>query len=436
MDIIANKNTDYAPFAEDVIGDVPTAVHPGRHQRCHQGSFMKVKSWPPGSCDSFVFECWAQPTLIDAGHAQTIFSTVHHRKNNGVELLINLRNQFEVWIGDGSKLARHVIDFCVDSGTWYKISFEVTTHRFKINITTKSHDIGCRPPFVQSLDLKTSYHCSETPLLMGASYHDYNENETTVPCGCFNGKLDHPKITSLEGHIIAEWDFFQGMDSDITSDVSGNGNHGVFINAPTRAVTGHDWDATCNDWKSATYGYGAVHFHQDDLDDACWENDFEIALPSNLRSGVYSVHVWTDSGAYDHIIFFVRPATSSKASVAFVLDTFTYLAYSNEHLFEKAFGTGGPFRPVESPDYQRMRQRKDVGLALYDCHADGHGVVYASWKRPLLNIKPTYIHPLFGKPRELSIDIYFINWLEHQDFDYDVLFAHDVHSLGVDYLKR
>jgi hypothetical protein len=34
----------------------------------------------------------------------------------------------------------------------------------------------------------------------------------------------------------------------------------------SRAVKGFDWDGTQPDWTKASYGYGAIHFHEDDLD--------------------------------------------------------------------------------------------------------------------------------------------------------------------------
>ena len=79
------------------------------------------------------------------------------------------------------------------------------------------------------------------------------------------------------------------MDSII--DISGNNRHGVLVNAPTRAVKGHDWDGSQPDWTKATYGYGAIHFHEDDLDDAGWSTNFSITIPSTARSGAYAIEL-------------------------------------------------------------------------------------------------------------------------------------------------
>ena len=48
---------------------------------------------------------------------------------------------------------------------------------------------------------------------------------------------------------------------------------GELVNQPTRAVTAHNWDGSCYEWRHAPWLYGAVHFHDDDLEDAGWEMD-------------------------------------------------------------------------------------------------------------------------------------------------------------------
>ena len=120
------------------------------------------------------------------------------------------------------------------------------------------------------------------------------------------------------------------MTSDTIVDVSGNGTgaEGQLINAPTRAVTGHDWDGMESDWTKAKHGYGAIHFHEDDLDDAAWGTDFSINLPEDLRSGVYAVEIESVNGEVrDTVPFYVRPTkTTSKAlgaKVAYIISTIT-----------------------------------------------------------------------------------------------------------------
>jgi N,N-dimethylformamidase len=35
-------------------------------------------------------------------------------------------------------------------------------------------------------------------------------------------------------------------------------------------VRGHNWTGEYTDWRQAPDQYGAIHFHDDDLADACW----------------------------------------------------------------------------------------------------------------------------------------------------------------------
>ena len=57
--------------------------------------------------------------------------------------------------------------------------------------------------------------------------------------------------------------------------------------------------------------YGAIHFHDDAVDDARWEVDFEFPVPEDLKSGVYAARLRLGGqdtpGSEDYIPFIVRP---------------------------------------------------------------------------------------------------------------------------------
>ena len=97
-----------------------------------------------------------------------------------------------------------------------------------------------------------------------------------------------------------------------------------------RAVTGHNWDSFEMDYKRARPQYGAIYFHDDDIDDAKWEVGFEFRVPDTLKSGIYAarlragtlrrlraVHGAAEEGA-------ARPS----ARIALLIPTFSYLAYA------------------------------------------------------------------------------------------------------------
>lgn len=141
-----------------------------------------------------------------------------------------------------------------------------------------------------------------------------------------NGKLHGFKIESISAgklETLLNLDFSLDIPIDQVRDVSGNDRHGTLINASQ------------NDGTRASYGYGAIHFHDDDLDDASWDTSFELQIPPSPRSGCYGVHV-DDGVTQDIITFFVRPDldTEKPPPIALVMPTFTYMG--------RPFSSGNP----------------------------------------------------------------------------------------------
>ena len=156
----------------------------------------------------------------------------------------------------------------------------------------------------------------------------------------FNGKLDAPRLFARAMDAdqvehatgeLARWDFGLDIPTSRVTDVAGD-LHGATLQRPMRGATGHDWDGTEVAWPHARSGYGAIHFHDDDLDDAGWEPSFSWTVPDDTPSGVYAAHLRTGD-AEDFVPFTVRPRAGRPTSdVAVLLPTFSYLAYANEQL--------------------------------------------------------------------------------------------------------
>src|SRR5690606_3782111 len=107
---------------------------------------------------------------------------------------------------------------------------------------------------------------------------------------------------------------------------------GLAVNLPARGMKGHNWTGEAMTWPQKPEHYGAIHFHEDDLADACWEPDFELTIPASAKSGVYAVRLRTAGGGEDYIPLFVRPAVDAPtATVAVLASTATYMAYANSH---------------------------------------------------------------------------------------------------------
>ena len=266
-----------------------------------------------------------------------------------------------------------------------------------------------------------------------------------------NGRIDRPRLARgpsdrarllalladkpgelLDASMIAAWDFSRDLSGDAIHDLGPNRLHGIVVNQPTRAMRGHNWDGTATDWTQAPGQYGAIHFHDDDLVDACWDPAFTYTVPEGLKSGVYAARLTSTDGFDFWVPFFVRPKRGAATSkVAFLASTATYTVYMNNR---------GRFMSLITERYQGrlalidgidelLIEFPEMGLSTYDRHSDGSGVAYSSRLRPVANVRPT------GRHWNFNIDMFLVDWLEHLGGDYDVITEEDLHREGLDLLK-
>jgi N,N-dimethylformamidase len=260
---------------------------------------------------------------------------------------------------------------------------------------------------------------NDAPLLIAAAW------ESAGAVGAhFNGKIEQPRlyrrpisrqeIAAIKqgrgpSDAIAAWDFSIDIESDKITDTASRKLHGRVVNLPMRAVTGHNWDSAEMDYKRARQQYGAIYFHDDDVDDAKWEVGFEFRVPDTLKSGIYAARL--RAGTYeDYVPFTVRPKKGrpTSAKIVLLVPTFSYLAYA---------GTGtSAFRP----------------LSLYSRHSDGSGVCYSSRLRPITNMRPKI---QTNNPWQFMADTHLVDWLEAKTFDVDFYTDEDLHFEGAALLK-
>ena len=292
-----------------------------------------------------------------------------------------------------------------------------------------------------------------------AAAHGSGDSE---PTGFFNGKLGQPRV--YPGHLTeddvralagdesvsvqstVDWDLSRGHNGDRAFDVAGNRRHGVVCNLPERAVTGWNWSGSRIDPALAPDEYGAIWFHDDDLDDAQWESAAELAVPQEWESGIYAFRLDVSDGEFvDHVPFIVRRAEKTPASnVLFLAPTFSWLAYAQDHAHvrpdrlsalgvrvEELIATGTPY---EQQAFRYILENDLCGL--YDEHTDGSGVHYSSRRRPIPNMRPGYnkASSRFRLPHQLNSDLYVIDWMDELQFEYDVASDEDLHELGAELL--
>lgn len=277
---------------------------------------------------------------------------------------------------------------------------------------------------------------------------------------CFNGRIERPLIfdralsasdiaAAAEGRqvpgLVAGWDFAQEISSTRIVDIGPHGLYGTLVNMPTRAVTGANWTGREMAWRHAPGEYAAIHFHDDDIDDCRWPTAYEWTVPDDLRSGTYALRLEA-GGEQENIPFFVVAAKGRKtADICVLVSTFTYVVYGNHARPEwqtdpawrtaweeqtKAWG-GYPHNPGQHHEY---------GLSTYNYHTDGSGICFATWHRPMLNVRSGYITYPYPEIRGSGLrhypaDSHLISWLEAKGYSYDLITDWELHHEGYDLLK-
>ncbi|KAJ5971524.1 Concanavalin A-like lectin/glucanase subgroup [Penicillium vulpinum] len=436
------------PVVIEDITEVPVGHHEdGSYQDACAGSYALIPSWAevaPAAGEGFEVEFHAQPYLLDVGYyCQTLVSCLDVSSRTGFAVVLK-NSKLEFFIGTGKEIQVIQSQLLVNRWRWLKITLNIVNNTFTSSIHQLNRLAESAPNGEKmSTALSAPLVLGSNSLMFGASmFKDIDQQSSKASC-YYNGRIDSPSftLTSSSPRTVAKYDFSKEISSDGIVDVSGNGRHGVLINAPTRAVKGYNWDGTQPDWTKASYGYGAIHFHEDDLEDAKWSTNFTITIPSTARSGAYAVEVKCADGTSDMITFFVRPNKNSTAKVALVLTTFTYLAYANERMYDETKSSA-----MTTPDgvtigpgntyYETLSRRPDLGLSAYDVHTDGSPNAFSSALRPILNLRPGYVHWALDRPREFSADLLMVSYLERSGIPYDVITDHCLSIRGNEATKQ
>ena len=433
----------------------------GRIQELHRGSFVVVPESPGlDYSGGLTLQAWIFPTAPDKG-IQGILTQWSESAQVGFGLFIDPEQGVELRIGSGpDRVDRIQAGQAMTVSTWYFVAGGYDPKTGKAWLYQKpqsSWPLDVSGAVIETTVRRHVVVASQTPLLMAAYCKDAEARLGQVD-GHFNGKIDRPCLfglslgpgeikllqegtaaVDLKQGLLASWDLSINLSGEMVSDVSPNAMHGMTVNMPLRGVTGHNWTGDEVDFRAAPAEYGAIHFHDDDLEDAAWETDFELSVPPDLPSGVYAARL-SSSDTEDYVPFFVRPRTGTTSSdIAFLVPTLTYLAYANQQ-----FNNPDRYRQdsrnenkgLEPGSYRPEDQYiSDQQLhSLYDLHGDGSCVSYSSRLRPILNMRPGYrLPPLSaaaGSPHHFSLDLHLVGWLEEKSYRYDVITDEDLHQEG------
>lgn len=443
--------------------EVPSAVdgrYPLLTQLTHHGSYARIpdagrllgRGDQPLSLFAIV-----QP-LIETG-SQPLITVWDEAANVGVALILEPGLRLALRLGGPAGIERVTLEDGLLAGVWYAVcgSWDPLSGSITVRAMPVVNSYNSRfGPLTQVKQLSATSHGSApslppgVDLLLGA----FDASDGRVVRGSYNGKLSLPCVyeralsmsdfealsasgvrPGVTDGLRAWWDLSRGIDTmELAGGIDGAPD-GKLINLPVRGVTAHNWEGSCYEWPHAPEQYGAVHFHDDDIDDIGWSMSCELEIPANLRSGVYALRLRA-GGFEDHTPFFVRPRPGHEATVALVLPTASYMAYANEHL--AAVGPMGQaiigHTPALQPLDLLLMERPELGLSTYELHADGSGVSFSSRRRPIVNMRPRHRFSFLGT-WQFPSDLYLVDWLEHGGYDYDVLTDEDLHRDGVQALR-
>ncbi len=406
-------------FKEEAIETPVSREYTGRKQDYPMGSYVKISLHGlVHPIRSFSFTAWIYPSMPE-GSLQSIISwTTTSGGRAGLFLkcdgtlagLNNTEKIGELWIAAEEKF---------HSNRWYFIAVTFDSEKKELSLYRESsEDYTSKSEPIVSRRLDSGIEGPQNELLIAASRSPAGSTENH-----FKGKIEQPslfdralsieEINSLgEGFsptsfkaLLGAWDFSQNIiSSTIVRDISSHNLNGEIVNSPKRGVKGHSWTGREIDFRKAPGEYAAIYFHEDDMDDAKWNVDFEFVIPDDFKSGVYAARLMVN-GKVDYVPFLVRPKkrysfckncflSSNPELILPTRTNISTLVYSEDPNVAENFGLKAGFKyPVRAVDRYLQTVRLN---SLYDCHSDGTEVVYASFRRPLLSIRPGYKCPIRG----------------------------------------
>ena len=437
------------------------------------GSYLRVND--PNNLlaidGDFTIFGYINPSTPNTGAHQWLFCRWDNKTNKGYGIGINKDGYLELVVGNGKEVDYLYSELPLVKKVWY---FVGATFNYKTGEATLYQEgvvnrynslLGKVVPYDYRSHTKTTFRFKQvndpqTPFIIAGAIDDHQLRGKFVS-GTYAGKIDRhgvcnevlskeelDKICSGElpdkNSLVAYWDTTEGhTENGISNDVIDTGPNklnSTGFNHPVRCMTGWNWSGKNDCFRLSPKEYGGIDFHPDAITDAGWDVAKTFTLPENLKSGVYAFRLRAGSGkglGEEYIVFFVR-AKNPKAKICFLVPTASYLAYANEKLsFEAQIiqpMTGQP--PTITDIDVEQYKNPEFGLSTYDSFADGAGVCFTSYKRPILNMRPKYRTSGMGITWQLPADLSIIGWLEHHYKDaYEIVTDEDLHKEGLDAIK-
>ena len=405
---------------ETIIPMPSSGEYQGRNQELQIGSYCSVEGWDSQSLTGdFTIGVWIFPTLKKTEN-QPVLSD-RDVDGNGFEIGLTKNGKPYFMLGK----IRVVSKVALPIYRWYHLTVRLRNNSLELRAKSHFRDLSCFDDKTFCLQKVEAIPSSNNLFFaINKISNDHFNGKISDPC-IFDVWLDDKECSLLENDISGEkimksakfaWDFGRDISTQTVKDMTGKGNHGMLSQLPVRSVTGPHWFGNSDNPLDNLRSYAAIHFHEDSLSNAEWSPDLSMKIPKQWKSGVYAAKLVVDNQV-DYLPFAVLPSKgTSSADVAYLLPTFTYLAYANE-----------------------MQEGKGQN-SLYDRYLDGAGVPFTSLLQPLLNIRPQK-GLLLNKDgqafsRNLNADLSMLHWLTEMNIKFDVLSDHDLHREGEELLSQ
>ena len=463
-------------FKEELIDSPVNGIYPARPQTIHAGSYGMGPDRRPLRVDSFTLQCWIWPTMptkVDGywspgeqmilgkwagGAGFGLFLDVDGRvclRVNGQTLTAAESVRDRAW---------HFIAATFDAESGCAVLYHEPQIRYALDPRTEPVEtVFTERATHAAVPFTFAAHPSQTEPDAGS-----HQPRGWVMTDHYNGKIDAVRLCSraltrleietmklgaapgmderrgfgpsaeLGAALVAAWDFSLEIPTATIVDSGPYRLDGELVGMPARGMTGHDWSGAQMSWAVDSREYGAIHFHDDDVDDARWDVDFTLSVPDNLPSAVYAMKLTTDEGDEDYVPFMVRtPLGAPQAKIAVIMSTIDYMAYANEHLASN----GGSMEalmyrtPIMAPQHVFLSVHREYGYSTYDTHSDGSGVHISSRLRPILNFRPKCDSPTMQAPWQFNADLHLIDWLTELGYAFDVITDEDVSYDGLERIE-
>ncbi|CAN5472558.1 large subunit of N,N-dimethylformamidase [soil metagenome] len=463
-------------FKEQILDSPINGTYPGGVQTIHAGSYGMVADRRPLRVESFTLQCWIWPTMPTKvagywapgeqmivgkwaqGHGYGLFLDREGRvclRINGQTLTATEPVRDRAWhfiaatfdADTGSAVLHHEpqIRYALDPKpepveTVFSdaIVHTAVPFTFAAHPTTSAPDGASRQPHGW---LMTDHYNGKIDATRLCSRALTRLEIETMKLGAAPGSDERRGVgpsADLGAALVASWDFSLEIPTRTIVDSGPYRCDGELVGLPARGMTGHNWSGHQISWSADHREYGAIHFHDDDVDDARWAVGFTLSVPDDLPSAVYAVKLTTEEGDEDYVPFMVRtPLGAPQAKIAVIMSTTDYMAYANEHLASN----GGSMEalmyrtPIMAPQHVFLSVHREYGYSTYDTHSDGSGVHLSSRLRPILNFRPKVDSPGVQAPWQFNADLHLIDWLIEMGYQFDVVTDEDISYDGLERIE-